>query len=290
MNLKQILNFRLLSSDSFSLTVYDLTIALVIIIGTFFLLKVVRKVFLGISEKYDGKSSYWSIYLIVRYLVWTIVVILVLDTVGVKISVLLASITALLVGLGLGIQQLFNDIASGIVIIIERNVQIDDVIELEDGTVGRVLDIGLRTSKLKTRDDVIWIIPNSKFVNDKVVNWSHITDKNRFFVEIGVAYGSDVQKVAQLLKTCAAEHEKIMKTPVPFVRFKDFGSSALDFQLFFWVRESFQVENTKSDLRFKIDAAFRENSIVIPFPQRDLHIKSGYYSSENENNKGNEPI
>lgn len=249
-------------------------IALLIILVTLVIMRVIKRIFSRLNQTEEGKGSYWSIYLIVRYILWTIVCILVLDTVGVKISVLLASITALLVGLGLGIQQLFNDIASGIVIIVERNVQIDDIIELEDGTVGRVLDIGLRTSKLKTRDDDIWIVPNSKFVNDKVVNWSYLTEKNRFHVDVGVAYGSDVELVRECLLACVEEHHEVVSKPTPFVHFVSFGNSSLDFKIYFWVKDSFLVEHTKSDIRFLIDAAFRREGIQIPFPQQDIHFKT----------------
>ncbi len=268
------LNFKLLQSSNFVLTVYDLLIALVIMAITMIILRIVKRVVQRLKKQDSANGMYWSIYLIVRYIIWTIVAILLLDTVGVKISVLLASITALLVGLGLGIQQLFNDVASGIVMIVERNVQIDDVIELEDGTVGRVLDIGLRTSKLKTRDDIIWIVPNSKFVNEKVINWSHISERNRFHVSVGVAYGSDVELVREVLLSCVSLHEEIEQSPAPFVRFKEFGNSSLDFQLFFWVRDSFRVENTKSDLRFLIDRAFRRAGVQIPFSQQDIHFKN----------------
>jgi len=187
---------------------------------------------------------------------------------------LLASITALLVGVGFGIQQLFSDLASGIVLLIERNLQINDVIQLADGTVGKVIHIGLRTSKIKTRDDIILVVPNSKFVNDIIINWSQMDYNTRFSVEVGVAYGSDTKLVTEILLRCAMKNEKISSNPTPFVRFNNFGDSSLDFQLFFWVKEPFLVEHTKSMLRYAIDDEFRKNGVQIPFPQRDLHIKS----------------
>ena len=197
---------------------------------------------------------------------------MILESLGVEISILLASIAALLVGVGLGIQQLFNDLASGIILLIERKLRIDDVIQLEDGEVGKVTNIGLRTSEIKTRDDIIMIIPNSKFVNDKIINWSHIDQNTRFHVNVGVAYGSDVNIVTECLLKCAHEHSEVSKSPEPFVRFEDFGDSSLDFQLFFWVEKSFIVERIKSDIRYLIYKAFDDHKIQIPFPQRDLHI------------------
>ena len=275
MDIGKLLDITLVNTSNFTLTVYTLIIAILIVISTMIILKLIKRIIRRyILKDSIDQGTYWSIYLIIRYFVWVIVAILIMDTVGVKISVLLASIAALLVGVGLGIQQLFGDIASGIVMLIERNLKIQDVIQLEDGIFGKVTEIGLRTTKIITRDDIIMIVPNSKFVNDRIINWSHIDFKTRFHVNVGVAYGSDVQLVKKCLLECASEIKHVAEKPEPFVRFNDFGESSLDFQLYFWVMESFRVENLKSDLRFLIDQKFRENGVTIPFPQRDLHIKS----------------
>jgi small-conductance mechanosensitive channel len=275
MNFKELINWPLLKTEQVEITVLSLVIILLVMIVTYTGLKVIRGLFKRyISKREYERQSYWSVYLILRYVVWVVVVVLLLETSGMKISILLASITALLVGVGFGIQQLFSDFASGIVLLFERNLQINDVIQLEDETVGRVLHIGLRTSKLKTRDDVILVVPNSKFVNDTIINWSQMDQNTRFSVAVGVAYGSDTRLVTNILLDCALQNKHISKHPKPFVRFTDFGDSSLNFQLFFWVRESFQVEHVKSLLRYSIDAGFRKNGVQIPFPQRDVHIKS----------------
>jgi small-conductance mechanosensitive channel len=143
---------------------------------------------------------------------------------------------------------------------------------MEDGEVGRVVEIGLRTSKLETRSNIILIVPNSKLINDQVINWSHLEKRTRFSVKVGVAYGSDVDKVKQVLLTCAGQHNEISKTPAAFVRFSDFGESSLDFELLFWSTHIFRIEDVKSDLRFLINAGFKQNNITIPFPQRDVHF------------------
>jgi len=118
----------------------------------------------------------------------------------------------------------------------------------------------------------IIIVPNHKFTNDEIVNWSHIETKTRFHVNVGVAYGSEVRLVEKVLLDCAKTNKDISNTPAPFVRFDDFGNSSLDFQLYFFTRKSFRVENIKSDMRFLIDEKFRENNIRIPFPQMDIHV------------------
>ena len=119
------------------------------------------------------------------------------------------------------------------------------------------------------------IIPNHKFISERVINWSHNFNKTRFHVAVGVAYGSDTKLVKEALLECCRDMNEIFDQPKPFVRFTDFGESSLDFQLFFWSEYVFEIENIKSELRFRIDQKFREKGIEIPFPQRDLHIKSG---------------
>lgn len=275
MTFEELINFQILKTEHVDITVYSIAILILVLFATFIGLRMIRGFFNRYIQKQPvDRRSYWSVFLILRYVIWVVIIILLLETSGVKVSVLLASITALLVGIGFGIQQLFNDIASGIVLIVERNLQINDIIQLEDETVGKVIHIGLRTSKLKTRDDVILVVPNSKFVNDTIINWSQMDYNTRFSVEVGVAYGSDTKLVSNILFDCAIKNKNISPHPGPFVRFNDFGDSSLDFQVFFWVKEPFRVENTKSEIRYAIDDAFRKNGVQIPFPQRDVHIKT----------------
>jgi small-conductance mechanosensitive channel len=205
-------------------------------------------------------------------LLWVIAIALVLETMGVKVTILIASSAALLVGIGFGLQHVFSDIVSGLIILFDGSLHITDVVEVDD-MVGKVQNIGLRTTVVTTRDNVNVIIPNHKFTSDNLINWSHIEKKTRFNIDVGVAYGSDVMLVKQLLLQCAENHKSIESNPKSFVRFNNFGDSSLDFQLYFWTKMSFEVENIKSDIRFAIDDAFRKNDVVIPFPQRDVHMK-----------------
>ncbi|MBN1338892.1 MAG: mechanosensitive ion channel [Bacteroidales bacterium] len=291
MSFKDIINYKIVESENLTINIYNLLLASIIILAGVIIIRVIGGVFKRMIRKGRlDKGAGWSLFLVIKYIFWVILVLIVLETFGVKISIFLASIAALLIGVGLGIQQVFNDIASGIIILIERHLKVGDVIQIEDGTVGRVLSIGVRSSKIKTRDDIIMIIPNSKFVNDKVINWSLIEEKTRFHVDVGVAYGSDVEAVENILLACAGKNPEICSDPAPFVRFLSFAESSLDFQLFFWVENAFLVENIKSSLRFSINRDFKINGIHIPFPQRDLHFKSGMHSlnvQENEQNPEN---
>lgn len=273
--LKDFLNIELFKINNVKINLYNVLIGLVVILITSLLMRLYKRIYKKLVAKHtiDAGTAH-SIYSIIKYLIWVVVFVLLLDTLGVKVSILIASAAALLVGVGLGLQQLFNDVASGIILLIERSLKVDDVVEMENEMIGRVVSIGIRTSKVKTRDNVVVIVPNSQLVNDRVINWSHVEKLTRFHVDVGVAYGSDITLVTKVLKDCANAHQHILMHPAPFVRFIDFGDSSLDFQIYFWTNEAFIVENTKSDLRYKIDKAFRENDIQIPFPQRDVYIKS----------------
>ncbi|WP_083631172.1 mechanosensitive ion channel family protein [Labilibacter marinus] len=229
------------------------------------------------SKKIDtGKGR--TVFQIVKYFVWVVTIVAIIGSLGISVNVLLAGSAALFVGLGFGVQALFNDFVSGLIILFEGTIRVNDVVELENGIIGKVEEIGLRASKVLTRDNIITIVPNNNFVGKNVINWTYNESKTRFKVNVGVAYGSDVRLVEKILIDAAINNEYVFKTPKPFVYFNDFGESSLDFSLFFWTDESYYVEKVKSELRFAIDDGFRKHNIEIPFPQRDLHIRSGYKS------------
>ncbi len=211
-------------------------------------------------------------YQIIRYTLWVIAFGLILETIGIKVTVLVAGSAALLVGVGLGLQQTFNDVVSGMILLSERSIKIDDILEI-DGDIVKIQDIGLRTSKGLNRDQISIIIPNSLITTNKVINWSHQTKHNRFKINVGVAYGSDVDSVVKVLKQCALENENVDQKDGIDVMLLNFGDSSLDFQLLFYSQEIFRIERIKSDIRKAIARKFKENDITIPFPQRDLHIK-----------------
>lgn len=217
-------------------------------------------------------GSQYAINQLLKYVIYTMALLWAISSLGIEMTVLWGGAAALLVGIGLGLQQTFNDFFSGIVLLFERSVEIGHVLDI-GGLVGTVKEIGLRTSLIETRDSITVVVPNSKLVTDNVVNWSHLDEKVRFLVTVGVAYGSDTKLVKKILLAVAAEHPEIVEHPNPFVRFTDFGNSSLDFELHFFSRNFIRIEDVKSDLRFEIDNAFRKNDIEIPFPQRVVWMK-----------------
>jgi small-conductance mechanosensitive channel len=164
------------------------------------------------------------------------------------------------------------------------------VIEIND-KVGRVFEIKLRSTRAITRDDKVLIIPNHLFLSETIFNYTQNHTKTRELVQVGVAYGSDVRKVEQLLLKCAKAEKTILKSPEPFVMFNNFGDSSLDFGLYYFVRDSFTDLRVKSNLRFAIDQIFRENNITIPFPQRDVHFyQSNPISHKSSGNDGSDAM
>ena len=218
-------------------------------------------------------GAQYAINQLLKYLLYTIAVLIALESLGVKLTVLWGGAAALLVGIGLGLQQTFNDFVSGVLLLFERTVEVGDVVEV-NGQTGTIKRIGLRTSLLETWDNITIIIPNSKLTVEQVINWSHYDNKARFSISIGVAYSTDAQVVKLLLTNIAKDNGYVLKYPAPFVRFANFGDSSLDFELHFWTQDFPQIENIKSDLRFEIDAIFKENNIEIPFPQNDIWIRN----------------
>ncbi len=208
-----------------------------------------------------------------RYFIWTIAIIFIFQSVGFNLSILLAGSAALLVGIGMGIQQLFNDFASGLILLFERQIKVDDYIETET-IMGQIVEIGFRTTVILTRDNIRVIIPNSKLVSGNVINWSKGETFSRFSLDVGVAYGSDTKLVKKILLEVAVKNDLVLKNTEPEVIFRDFGSSSLDFRLNFYSNAPFGIEGLKSELRFAIDAEFRKASIEIPFPQVDVNFKN----------------
>lgn len=217
-------------------------------------------------------GSQYAINQLVKYVIYVIAFFVAAQALDLQMTVLLGGLAALLVGVGLGLQQTFNDLFSGIILLFERSVEVGQMIEI-DGLAGSVKKIGLRTSVVETRENITVIVPNSKLVTEKVVNWSHYDDKVRFKINIGVAYGSDTKLVKETLLSVLHDNIYVLDFPKPFVRFTDFADSALAFELHFWSRNFLIIEDVKSDLRFAIDEAFREQDIQIPFPQRDIWVR-----------------
>ncbi|MCB0471880.1 MAG: mechanosensitive ion channel [Flavobacteriaceae bacterium] len=253
-----------------NITVGLLLLIIISFIVASFILRGFRVFF---TRKMDGndKLKFISIFKFIKYITYIVVFFSILSFANVNITPFLAASAALLVGLGLALQELFQDIIAGIYIIIDKSLLVGDVVEI-DKKVCRVIEIKLRTTRAITRDDKIIIIPNHKFITDSIYNFTQNHPTTRESVKVGVAYGSDTKLVEKLLLECVHTQRGVLKSPKPFVIFEDFGDSSLNFGVYFFLNDSFSDPRIKSEIRFKIDARFRENNITIPFPQRDVHL------------------
>jgi len=257
----------------FNFKISNILVVILIILGTQLVIWLITNVILTNISVRNGldQGASFAINQLIRYVIWTFAIFFGLDALGIDVTLLLGGAAALLVGVGLGLQQTFNDFISGVVLLFERSVKVGDMLETH-GRIGTIKKIGLRSSIVESRALESIIVPNSQLVNSEVINWSYDTDKCRFEIDLSVAYGTDTKMLKSLLLNMVRDNPYVMKFPAPFVRFITFGESSLDFKLYFFSRNFLVIEDIKSDIRFEIDEIFRENGIEIPFPQREIKI------------------
>lgn len=195
-----------------------------------------------------------------------------LSSLGVPLTMFTFLGGTLAIGVGFGSQNIVNNFISGLILLAERPIRVGDVIEI-DKLSGRVTDIGARSTRITTGGNLEIIVPNSKFLENNVINWTLSDDKVCSTIDIGVAYGSPTRESARLLKQAAVEHKDVLNQPPPEVFFKDFGDNSLSFSLTFWLRlGACSKGHVESELRFRIDDLFSQAGIVIAYPQRDVHL------------------
>ena len=251
-----------------------------IIVLVFLLLFVTSKLRKFVINKLLARSDIalgvrQSIGTIIRYVIVVVGVAIILQTVGIDLSSLMVLVGALGVGLGFGLQNIVNNLLSGLIILFERPIKVGDRIEVGD-VQGNVTEISIRATTVVTNSNIAIIIPNSEFISSNVTNLSYTDDKVRIDVPVGVSYNSNVEHVTKLLLEVADEESAVLKEPAPRVIFNEFGDNSLNFFLRTWTSELHKRPRFyKSKLNYRIHAKFTEHDIEIPFPQRDLHIRSG---------------
>lgn len=271
--MKEILEYKIVHFNNVSITVWSIVAAATLLIANYFLVKAISLLIIRYLKKHgNADGRHHSITQLVGYFLWTLAIVLSLQLVGLDVTFLIASSAALLVGIGIGMQIIFKDFMSGIILLVEGTIKVGDIVEIENQIV-KVKEISLRTSRVINRDDKVVIVPNHKFIEDNVINWTHSANPTRFIIDVGVDYTSDVHLVEKLLLEAAAKSPDIIKTEPhkAFVRFNNFGGSALEFQLIFWSTNLFRVENSKSNIRYDITELFRQANITIPFAQMVIH-------------------
>jgi len=211
------------------------------------------------------------------YLLLVLLVLFVLNFAGIPLTFFAVLGGAAAIGVGFGSQTIVNNFLSGLILMVERPIKIGDIVEVEN-VLGTVEWVGARSTRIKTFDNLRLVLPNSTLLQNKVVNWSLADDIVRREILVGVRYRSPVREVEKLLKQAVTEHSLVEEYPQPIILFEDFGENALVFSVIIWIRMSrtgmsrLYIRQVESDIRFRVDELFRQNDIIVAFPQRDLHI------------------
>ena len=221
-----------------------------------------------------GREVQDAIALLMQIVLVTLGLLVLLQAIGVDVSSLAILVSVIGVGVGFGLQNIANNFISGIIILLERPIQVGDFVKLGDLT-GTVEHIGIRSTEICTLDRVTIIVPNSEFIDSKVINWSHGYPVSRLQLPLGVAYGSAIAQVRQAVLEAAKHHPQVLRYPKPQLWFDGFGESSLDFNLMVWIREPRRQFRIRSDLYYLLEANLRRYQIEIPFPQRDLNVRAG---------------
>jgi len=272
--IKYFLDYKIFTLGNNEITLWKLT---VFILSIIFLVIVVNNIARLLKNKILSKSKFdlgmrYAFASLFRIFFITLGLIIIISTSGVDMSVLTVLIGTLGIGIGFGLQSVFSNFISGVIILIERPVKVGDRIEIGD-TSGVVMKISARATTILTNDNINIIVPNSDFINKEVINWSLNDKVIRFRISIGVSYSSDVRLVEKLLLEVAHENEDVLKGPASVVRFINFGESSLNFELRIWTSAQIHKQGKiTSDLNFAILEKLSQNNIVIPFPQRDVHV------------------
>jgi len=280
------LNFKLIDLKSFHLNFFDIFVILTI----FFVSRILvnfSKIVIGRKFRKAANSDLSTEYVyvkIAKYFIYVFAIIFCLQILDVDVTLLLTGSAALLVGIGLGLQDVFKDVFAGFVLLFEGNLKVGDIVEITSGSknstkssngiIAKIVKINVRTSQIQTREGNVLIIPNTRLTQEQVENWSHGSELTRFMINLTVEYGANTELIKRLLKQAALAHPKVKKSHPILVRLSNFGDSGLELELVFWADQSWDINNYKSEIRFEIDRLFREYEIKIPYPKRDILMNS----------------
>lgn len=274
--LKTIWNFELFSVGGTAVVVSQLVLVIVVLVGGYIVSKLVERfAHKRLVNSGIGPDATYLLQRIVFYALLVVVVMTALSLLNVPLAAFAFVSGAVAIGVGFGAQNVINNFISGWILLMERPIRIRDFIEI-DGSMGVVERIGNRSTRILRVDGVHMMIPNSQLLERVVVNWTLVDKRIRTSLRVGVAYGSPVDKVAELIKQAVTEEEDVLDDPAVSVVFEDFGDNALIFDTYFWAEvggERF-LREIRSSIRFRIDRFFRENGITIAFPQRDVHMNT----------------
>ena len=238
------------------------------------------KLYIARKLKDNPKFSEGNMYIftqLLKYVIYIFSIMFCFQALNIPLSNFFFGSAAVLVGIGLGLQDAFRDLIAGFILLIEGNIKVGDMIKISATTkdeelVAKIKKINIRTTQIQTWEGNVLVIPNSILTREQVENWSHSSRLTRFVIKVSVAYGTDTDLVQKLLESAALSHPKVKRTQQILVRLTDFGLNGLELELIFWADQHWDIKTYKSDIRFEIERLFRSNNIRIPYPQRTVHL------------------
>ena len=291
--IRGILNTPLVNFGHVTLTPAKLLLAMAVLLVAFWLARLLERLITVLSRSGHtnlSPSGTYALSRILRYTIYVLGAVIAVQVLGIDIASLALFGGAIGIGIGLGLQSIFSNFVSGIIILLEKTLKVGDFVELQSGLLGKVTEINVRYTRVTTNDSVDIVVPNSEFINGKVTNWTLKETYRRIHVPFGVAYGSDKDKVrAAGLDAAEAVKNTIMEPGrEPEVWLVGFGDSSLNFELVVWVGHEMAISpaRTQAVYLWEVETALRNRGLEIPFPQRDLHIRSGTLHVQPESDKG----
>lgn len=281
------LNISITSIEDQPITVGDILLIPVLLVIGFFLTKwIVKKITKRLTTQKTDPNVIHLLQRIFYIIAISILIITTLDLIDVPITAFAFLSGAIAIGFGFGAQNIINNFISGWILMWERPIRIGDFLEVESAK-GTVEEINTRSTRIRRVDGVHLLIPNSKLLENTVVNWTLIDQLVRGSVIVGVAYGSPVKKVAELINQATIEQKEVLKEPKPQVTFEDFGDNSLVFHVSFWINSTVEggLRIARSNIRFRLAELFDEQNIIVAFPQRDVHLDGTITLVNNESHK-----
>ncbi len=268
-------DFVLFKIQNVGITISHLVVAVTAVLVALVISRIVRS---ALSKHLFKKLAIeqgleYALLRFVHYVILIVGVYIGLKTINVPLGAIVGLFAVLGVGIGFGLQNIASNFISGIILLLERPIKIGDRLEFND-VWGDVKRINLRTTLIETPDNIAIIVPNSKLLENEVINYSYGDPRLRLKIPVGIAYGSDTRKASELLVSVALKNRRILNHPEPKTWFREFGDSSLNFVLLCWIANAAEKYDIISELNHAIDESFRENGIEIPFPQRDIHLRS----------------
>ncbi|MFB6346807.1 MAG: mechanosensitive ion channel family protein [bacterium] len=268
-----VLNYELFHLGNRAISLTSILIFLGIILFSWMLSGYLRRLFDQRLASQFQRGTDHTLKRLIHYTIIAIGLFIAVDFIGIDLTSLAVVASFLSVGIGFGMRNIASNFISGIILMIERPISVGDIVSVDE-EIGRIITIGMRATVVRTVDNQEIVMPNSTFLEQNVINWTRGERKSRLRFSVGVAYGSDVDLVKETLIETAKSIESILEDPAPQVVFQGFGDSSLDFELRVWIADAEQRIQVRDELNTAINEVFVEKGIEMPFPQRDLHVRS----------------